>query len=55
MVDTTSPVTQLDFSLQQFYYCACTSAQYCTAWKGSKDGVISGPYSVRILENTDRK
>ena len=26
-----------------------------TAWKVSKYGVISGPYSVRIQENTDQK
>ena len=26
-----------------------------TAWKVSKYGVFSGPYSVRILENTDQK
>ena len=26
-----------------------------TAWKVSKYGVISGPYSVQIRENTDQK
>ena len=26
-----------------------------TAWKVSKYGIISGPYSVRMWENTDQK
>ena len=26
-----------------------------TAWKVSKYGIISGPYSVRMRENTDQK
>ena len=32
-----------------------TNYRSITAWKVSRYGVISGPYSVQIQENTDQK